>query len=96
MKKLPLILAIFNILFVIHFSFISGRFYLPLKFELDILYFNIEHDYWPFFYLPLVPLVFYIINVILRIKTSYKILTIVLIIINIILFNVFGGRLKPY
>ncbi len=95
MKKLPLILAIFNILFVIHFAFIRSC-YTTTWFEYDILFFNIEHDYWPFFYLPLIPLIFYVINIIFKIKTSYKILTIILIIINIILFNVFGGRLKPY
>jgi len=95
MKKLPLIFAIFNILFVFHFAFIRCC-YTTTWFEYDILFFNIEHDYWPFFFLPLVPLVFYIINVIFRIKTSYKLLTIILILINIILFNIFGGRLKPY
>ncbi len=96
MKKLPLILAIINILFVIHFTFISGKCYTSTWFEYNILFFNVEYNYWPFFFLPLLPVVFYFINVIFKIKTSYNILTIILIIINIVLFHVYAGSLSPY
>jgi len=96
MKKLPLILAIFNILFVIHFAFISGRCYPVNQIELKILYFNMEYDFWPFTILPFVPIVFYIINKLLKIKSSYNIITIIIILVNLILFILYEGNIRPY
>ena len=96
MKILPLIAVIFDLLFLVQMAFISGHIYPVNNFELFLLMKNLEMDLWPTNLLPFLPILLLLINIFFKIKTRYIGITIILIIINLLLYIKFESCLRPY
>lgn len=94
MKYLPLVSVLICLLFVIYLGFISGYVYPILPYELFVLKLNVEWNFLIFDLMPFIPLLLLIVNLILKIKTKFLILTITLILIDFYLFNTCW--LRPY
>ena len=94
MKLLPLILVSFDLLFLFY-ELLFDQWY-PSMINLRILEINQELGYWPTSLFPFLPIIFLLINKLLKIKTKYFKITIILIIINLVLFVRYESWMRPF